>query len=54
MVVKATFSRQYFSNFVIFPLFAVGGRMIGKQMGALLLDKKTLEFYKVLKLKVCS
>jgi len=23
-----------------------GGRMIGKQMGALLLDKKTLEFYK--------
>jgi len=24
-----------------------GGRMIGKQMSALLLDKKTLEFYKV-------
>jgi hypothetical protein len=24
-----------------------GGRMIGKKMSALLLDKKTLEFYKV-------
>jgi heme oxygenase len=24
-----------------------GGRMIGKQMSALLLDKKTLDFYKV-------
>lgn len=29
-----------------------GGRMIGKQMAALLLDKKTLEFYKVSKARL--
>lgn len=31
-----------------------GGRMIGKQMSALLLDKKTLEFYKVSSLISCT
>jgi heme oxygenase len=31
-----------------------GGRMIGKQMAALLLDKKTLEFYKVCNTCFCS
>ena len=30
-----------------------GGRMIGKQMSALLLDKKTLEFYKVSSHRAC-
>jgi heme oxygenase (biliverdin-producing, ferredoxin) len=29
-----------------------GGRMIGKQMSALLLNKKTLEFYKVIMLRI--
>ena len=31
-----------------------GGRMIGKQMSALLLDRKTLEFYKVCNFGECS
>ncbi len=35
----------HFYNFYF--AHTAGGRMIGKQMSALLLDKKTLEFYKV-------
>ena len=37
------FYNHYFAH-------TAGGRMIGKQMSALLLDKKTLEFYKVCQL----
>jgi hypothetical protein len=46
--ISATSIPEFVCHFYNFSFaHTAGGRMIGKQMSALLLDKKTLEFYKV-------